>query len=69
MATAMDRAVNLPEIVYRMAWFLRLWGPRAELSDSFVLYPQEVVACSQVCHTWYMTLLPLLGRVYDGEEM
>lgn len=68
MATAMDRAVNLQEIVNRFAWFLRLWEPNEELA-AFVFYLQDVVACSQVCHAWYGTLLPLPGRSYDGEGM
>lgn len=69
MATAMDIAVNLPEIIQRIGWFLPLWGKNVEQGDSIVLYPKDLVACTRVCHTWRRTLLPLLGRVYDGKEM
>ncbi|KFH64215.1 hypothetical protein MVEG_10040 [Podila verticillata NRRL 6337] len=69
MATAMDRAVNLPEIVSRFAWFLWLCEPNEELV-AFVFYPQDVVASSQVGRAWCGSLLPLLGRrIDDGEEM
>lgn len=61
--------MNLPEIIQRIGWFLPLWEPTEVQGNSFVLYPQDLVACARVCHTWRRTLLPLLGRVYDGEEM
>ncbi|KAI9233118.1 MAG: hypothetical protein BYD32DRAFT_474400 [Podila humilis] len=65
----MDRAVNLPEIVSRFAWFLWLCEPNEELV-AFVFYPQDVVASSQVGRAWCGSLLPLLGRrIDDGEEM
>ncbi|KAG0033607.1 hypothetical protein BGZ82_006042 [Podila clonocystis] len=69
MASAMDIALNLPEIIQRIGWFLPLWEPHEEQGDSSVLVPQHLAACTRVCHTWRKTLLPFLGRVYDGEEM
>ncbi|KAG0009326.1 hypothetical protein BGZ81_003493, partial [Podila clonocystis] len=62
-------ALSLPEIVYRIGWFLPLWKPVPADSTSLAFHPKDLVASIQVSRAWHSILLPLLWKVYDDKAM
>lgn len=66
----MTNALDLPEILYRTGWFLTThWKSSKKDPDLFDFHPRDLVACTQVNHTWRRVMLPLLWTVYDESRM
>lgn len=61
----MDKALDLPEIIFRVGWFLPLWGRSKDSQREYDFEPANLISCIQVSHTWRMTLTPLLWMVYE----
>ncbi|KAI8604413.1 hypothetical protein EDD21DRAFT_366279, partial [Dissophora ornata] len=61
-------ALELPEILARVGFFLPLWVAPSGSNDHRprVCRPHTIHACILVCKFWYQTLTPLLWYVYDG---
>ncbi|KAF9423152.1 hypothetical protein BGZ94_008397 [Podila epigama] len=58
-ATATSRALELPEIVYRIGWFIPIWRQTSTYMTS-VLHAKDLLSCLQVNWLWKTTLTPLL---------
>ncbi|KAG0335723.1 hypothetical protein BG004_008352 [Podila humilis] len=59
--------LTLPEIVYHIGEFIPIWTSNSHGVKEFT--PTDLIACTNVCHLWNVTLTPLLGSVYDQEAM
>lgn len=58
---------NLPEIIYRIGVAIPLFTePDINGDSSFA--PQDLIACTQVCRTWYSVLTPLCWHYFDDRE-
>ncbi|KAG0030177.1 hypothetical protein BGZ81_002993 [Podila clonocystis] len=56
--------LEIPEIVYRIGWFLPLW--ELEPDKIYNLLPFDVVACLKVNRLWNRTLTPLLWMAFEA---
>ncbi|KAF9406834.1 hypothetical protein BGZ94_002944 [Podila epigama] len=65
-ATAALRALELPEIVYRIGWFVTLW--QSTKYGKPELHAKDLLSCLQVNWLWKMTLTPLLWTLCVGKN-
>ncbi|KAG0341945.1 hypothetical protein BG000_007495 [Podila horticola] len=61
--------LELPELLHRVGWFTTAWKPSKKDPDLFTFYPKDLIACTQVSHTWRRLMVPLLWSVYDENRM
>ncbi|KAF9305718.1 hypothetical protein BGZ74_009167 [Mortierella antarctica] len=57
----------LPEIIHQIGVSIPLFTTPSINGTSFFA-PQDLVACTLVCRTWYNVLTPLLWRYFDDRE-
>ncbi|KAF9320954.1 hypothetical protein BG003_004236 [Podila horticola] len=55
---------EIPELIYRIGWFLPLWELEPDKIYSFL--PFDVAACTRVNRLWNRTLTPLLWMAFEA---
>lgn len=63
MTTNQVSLLEIPELVYRVSWFLPLWELESDHIYSFL--PYDLAACIQVNRLWNHTLTPLLWMAFE----
>ncbi|KAF9903729.1 hypothetical protein EC991_003423, partial [Linnemannia zychae] len=66
------RALDLPEVLYRVGQFLPLWTHQDEEEPDelyYVFLPRTIVTCLRVSKLWHRTLLPILWHTYSAGPM
>ncbi|KAI9234281.1 MAG: hypothetical protein BYD32DRAFT_423921 [Podila humilis] len=63
------RAIDLPEIVTRIAWFITPWRPHPKEKHNYEFFPRHVLACIKVNRLWRDTFTPVLWTVFNEEAM
>ncbi|KFH65552.1 hypothetical protein MVEG_09028 [Podila verticillata NRRL 6337] len=63
MTTNQTSPLEIPELVYRISWFLPLWELESVGIYSFL--PYDLAACIQVNRLWNRTLTPLLWMAFE----
>ncbi|KAG0342713.1 hypothetical protein BG000_002058 [Podila horticola] len=61
-----DSPVNLPELIYRIGWFVSLWKDMRPDHDQYSFDPKHLLVCTLINRTWQRTLTPLLWTIYDS---
>lgn len=64
MTTNQMSPLEIPELVYRISWFLPLWELETDETCSFL--PDDLAACIQVNQLWNRTLTPLLWMAFES---
>ncbi|KAF9430423.1 hypothetical protein BGZ94_006900 [Podila epigama] len=64
--TATSRALEIPEIVHRIGWFIPLWQLRPYYRPA--LHAKDLLACVQVNRLWNTTLSPLLWTLFVARK-
>lgn len=61
----MESPLNLPEIIFQVGRHLVRWSKSEKPSRTFEFDSKNLIACTNLNHTWRRTLTPMLWMVYE----